>query len=67
MERVYLKPSPGSRVRDPVTKEVLSEMGKEVNLSSFWVRRIQMKDVIVCEPEAKKVLAPAPKAENEKK
>lgn len=48
---MFIKASPGMRVRDPVTKRVLPEEGKEVPESTFWIRRLQDGDVVIVPPE----------------
>lgn len=46
-------PVPGRRVRDPVTKQVLSTEGLDVSEHDlFWARRLRDEDVTKTPPEA---------------
>lgn len=40
MDSFYLKPSPGAKVRDPVTKEHLKADGESKPRDSYWLRRV---------------------------
>jgi Protein of unknown function (DUF2635) len=42
---MFLKPSPGLIVRDPVTMQPLPEEGKEVESSRYWIKRLNDGDV----------------------
>lgn len=44
---MFVKPSPGVRVRDPVTKLHIPAAGVEVPESSYWIRRLRSGDVVV--------------------
>lgn len=44
---MFVKPAPGLKVRDPVTKQHLPESGTEVPEDSYWIRRIADGDVVV--------------------
>lgn len=46
MERIKVIPA-GGRLVDPVTREVIPETGKEVVMSSYWLRRINDGDAIL--------------------
>jgi Protein of unknown function (DUF2635) len=49
--KVY--PQPGRRVRDPVTKQLLSADGLEVSEHDiFWARRMRDEDVTTTAPTA---------------
>ena len=43
---MFVKPAPGLVVRDPVTKFPLPAEGREVQLSSYWQRRLNSGDVV---------------------
>lgn len=43
---MFVKPGPGRKVRDPITKRHLPERGKEVPESTFWIRRLSVGDVV---------------------
>ena len=47
---IYVKPAPGLRIRDPVSKVHLPEAGRLVAESSHWNRRIRAGDVLVSDP-----------------
>ena len=44
--RIFLKPKEGIKVRDPHTGNYLPEEGKEVELSSYWKRRMKDGDAV---------------------
>ncbi len=46
MERITVMPN-GGRLVDPVTREVIPASGKEVVMSSYWLRRIKDGDAIL--------------------
>ena len=46
----FLIPAPGRIVRDPATKQPLPETGRDVALTSFWLRRIASGDVLLATP-----------------
>ena len=52
--RKVLKPAEGRLVRDPVTKQPLPPEGKEVEMSSYWTRRVASGEVVEVQPEKKK-------------
>lgn len=58
---MFLKPKPGLVVRDPVTKFPLPAEGRDVQMTSYWQRRLDSGDVEVPPPPA----APAPTQEPE--
>ena len=43
---MFVKPAPGLKVRDPVTRMHLPENGAEVPESQHWHRRLACGDVI---------------------
>lgn len=45
--KLKIKPALGLKIRDPQTLALLPEDGKEVEQSSFWIRRIQAGDVLL--------------------
>lgn len=51
MSRIFVKPAPGLKIRDPETKLHLPEEGAQVVKSSFWSRRIKDGDVLTTEPK----------------
>ena len=62
MERMFLKPAtPDLKVRKPVNGYLAPE-GEEVNVESYWLRRLADGDVIGLEPLAEK--PPAAKKTN---
>ncbi len=50
LPEVFVKPAPGLRVRDPMTRELLPETGATVPLNAFWRRRLEDGDVVRTEP-----------------
>lgn len=69
--RAKLKPAkPGLIVRDPKTRRPLPEEGREVNLDSFWRRRLRDGDVVEVKSAppakaAKAAVEPKPAAKSE--
>lgn len=49
---MFVKPAPGLKVRDPETRGLLPETGREVSQSLYWTRRVRDGDVIVSTPPA---------------
>ena len=49
LEQIFVKPSPGCTVRDEHTLIPLAQEGELKPRSTYWVRRILHKDVILCE------------------
>lgn len=47
---MFVKPAPGIRVRDPLSRLHLPEEGKEVPEDSFWTRRLRSGDVVRADP-----------------
>ncbi|MEF3068068.1 DUF2635 domain-containing protein [Pandoraea apista] len=44
---MFIKPAPGIKLRDPVTKEFIPESGQEVDdFDLYWVRRINDGDAV---------------------
>jgi len=41
-----VKPAPGVKVRDPISKAHIPEEGREVPESSYWIRRVRSGDVV---------------------
>ena len=46
---MFVRPTPGLKVQDPMTKRVLPPEGADVPESSFWLRRLAAGDVVVVE------------------
>lgn len=57
----FIKPAPGFTVRNPDTGAVLPEEGAEVELNSYWLRRLADGDVI----EAAKLSAAKPQTKKD--
>lgn len=47
---MYVKPSPGLKVRDPDLKDLLPEEGRLVPDSMYWHRRLRDQDVELAPP-----------------
>lgn len=47
---MHVKPKPGVKVRCPETKQHLPPEGKDVQPSSYWVRRLLDGDVLLVKP-----------------
>lgn len=47
---MFVKPSPGLKIRCPITKRLLPDSGKEVSETAYWMRRLASGDVIVVQP-----------------
>lgn len=57
-------PVPGRKVRDPVTKRVLTDEGLEVSIHDiFWAKRVRDGDVTTTAPAAPTTAAAEEKAE----
>lgn len=50
MERKTLFPASGRKVRDPLRKDHLPEEGREVEMSPYWVRRLECGDAVDSKP-----------------
>jgi hypothetical protein len=50
----HIKPRLGLIIRDPNTLEILPEQGKDVNLDTYWRRRIANGDIEIQEQKPKK-------------
>ena len=59
MEKVFLAPAPGMKVRDPETMALLPQDGKLLPLSSHWVRQLENGSVVRVD-EKKSDAAPKP-------
>lgn len=46
-DRVYVRPAEGRLVLLPGTRDRLEAEGREVDRSSYWIRRIADSDVLV--------------------
>lgn len=53
---MFLKPKPGLVVRDPVTKFPLPAEGREVQPTSYWMRRVAAGDVELVEAPVESTL-----------
>lgn len=58
---MLVKPAPGRAVRDPRSRKVLPATGWDVPETSFWLRRVRDKDVLV-EPKTAPASAPVASA-----
>jgi hypothetical protein len=47
---MFVKPAPGLKVRDPVSKLHIPETGMEVPEESYWFRRLRSGDVVPASP-----------------
>lgn len=43
-----VRPAPGLKVRDPISKVHIPEGGCDVPETSFWFRRLRSGDVLLC-------------------
>ncbi len=43
---MFVKPAPGVKVRDPISKFHIPDEGAEVPESSYWIRRLRSGDVV---------------------
>jgi hypothetical protein len=57
---VFVKPAPGLKVRDPISKLHLAESGQEVPESSYWLRRLADGDVLLIDAPSKTVVQKNP-------
>lgn len=46
MEKQYVMPAPGLKVRDPQTRRHIADVGQWVPLDQFWLRRLADGDVV---------------------
>lgn len=46
MDKIFVKAVTGRSVRDPETKEILSEVGELKPRNGFWLKRIKQGDVV---------------------
>ena len=49
-----IKPAPGLKVRDPVTKQHLKEEGEQKPRTTFWLRRLAAGEVLEVKSDAVK-------------
>ena len=54
MDKIFIKAVNGRSIRDPDTKELLSESGELKPRTGFWLKRIKQGDVV--ESKAPKVI-----------
>ena len=40
MQKIFVKPAPGKRCKDPKTGQLLPEKGRYVPRSGYWIRRL---------------------------
>lgn len=52
MSEFFLKPKPGVRVRDNMTKKPLAASGETKPRNSYWLRRVREQSVDVVNPES---------------
>lgn len=45
MKKLYLKPRPGLKIKDPVTGKPLEDGGERKPATTYWLRRIADGDV----------------------
>ena len=50
MNRIFVKPAPGLKVRDPQSRLHIADGGQFVEENSYWVRRLADGDVVQAEP-----------------
>lgn len=68
IEKVFVKPIPGGRVRDPITLKPLDKDGELKPLTTFWRRRLRMKDVeLTVKAQKPKVIIPLVEPKQPKK
>jgi len=54
-ETIFIKPAPGAKVRDPVTKQHLHAEGESKPRSNYWLRRLASGEVVkAVQPAASK-------------
>jgi len=53
MNKIFVKAVTGRSVRDPETKEILSEIGELKPKNGFWLKRIKQGDVVEAKPARK--------------
>lgn len=61
---MFIKPAPGLKVRDPITKLHLPEAGITVSeTDTYWVRRLRDGDVVEVKPAVAPIITkfPAPR------
>jgi hypothetical protein len=46
---MFVKPKPGLTVRDPDTRAALPPEGREVQPTTWWLRRVKSGDVVITE------------------
>lgn len=49
-DTVFVKPSPGCKVRKGLNQPFLEDAGEHVERTIYWRRRIRQGDVVVTEP-----------------
>lgn len=59
-QRLFLLPTPGLRVVDPVTRKPLPPEGTWVEYSTHWLRRLREGDVAEATPPPAGAPEPAP-------
>jgi len=52
-EKLFIKPAPGRKVRDPITTHPLADKGEKKPRNTYWLRRIAEGDVIDLESAKK--------------
>lgn len=57
---MIVKPAPGIKLRDPVTKQFISDEGHQVDdFDLYWIRRINDGDAVKVDAPVKPAKAPA--------
>lgn len=60
--KINVKPAPGLRVVDPVTRQPLPAKGDEVERSVYWLRRLREGDVTEIKTTPAPSVSPAVKS-----
>lgn len=71
VEKIFVVPAEGMRVKDPITLRPLKPEGEEKPRTTYWVRRIRCGDCTLGKapqaPRPEATQAPAPKKPDESK
>ena len=51
MKQIFLRPSPGLKVKDPVTGTPLKAEGELKPATTYWLRRVKDGDAVRSAPE----------------
>ena len=47
---MFIKPGPGLKIRDPITRKFLADAGEEKPSDQYWHRRLLVGDVVGATP-----------------